>query len=250
MAEPDVFLVYFYAGNDLNNNLEELRRRFYPKYSEKNVKNPKIFRQFLSDVVLGENGTYANAQSGLRWKDNLFLLNMFISEIRRGQNGTFDYDTPIMGGTNKAIVDGKEVVLPNALQSPGLELSTEEVRLAVFVLEQALIYLKYSFPKSLIKVIYVPSPLECYRISSPEVEIETYENRSSRYSVEALQHRREEVLTAVQSVVLKNEFEFVDATPYLRKASERAFIHGPKDWKHFNKLGYMAFTQAVVKFFH
>jgi hypothetical protein len=250
MPEPDVFLVYFYAGNDLNNNLEDLRLRFYPKYSEKDVKDPKLFRQFLLDVVLGANRLYVAAQSGLQWRDNLFFLKMLISGISRVQNGTFAYDTPIMGGANKAIVDGKEVVLPDSLQSPGLELSTEEVQLAVFVLEQALLCLKETFPKSLIKVIYVPSPIECYSISSPEVEIQTYENRSSHYSVEALQYGRAEVLTAIQTVALKNGFEFVDATPYLRKASKRAFVHGPKDWKHFNKLGHMALTQAALKVLH
>jgi len=224
--------------------------RFYPKYSEQNVKDPKVFRKFLLDVVLGDNHTYADAQFGLRWKDNLFFLKMLKSVISGVQSDVPGDDAPIMRGPNKAIVDGKEVVLPGNLQSPGLELSSEEMELAVFVLEQALICLKATFPKSLIKVIYLPSPLECYRISSSEVEIQTYEKRASRYQVEALEHRRVEVLTAVQSVALKNDFEFVDATPSLRKASERAFIHGPKDWKHFNKLGYMAFTQAALKALH
>src|SRR5205823_4359898 len=75
---------------------------------------------------------------------------------------------------------------------------------------------------------------------------ETYENRGRRYPVAHLERRHEQVLAAIRSAALEQHCTFVDATPYLLGASETALVHGPRDWKHFNRDGYTALSRAAI----
>jgi hypothetical protein len=142
-------------------------------------------------------------------------------------------------------VGGRTIAVPD-LQAPGLHLGVEEIALAAYVFEEALLYLKRHFSNSAVRVVYVPSPLECYQIASPEVDTEAYEGRRSRYRVEALEHHHRLAVTAVQNATERNGLAFVDATPYLKSASRTGLVHGPRDWQHFNRAGYEALARAVL----
>jgi len=39
---------------------------------------------------------------------------------------------------------------------------------------------------------------------------------------------------------------FIDARPALREAASRGIIHGPLDWKHFNRVGYTRLGERVA----
>jgi hypothetical protein len=142
-------------------------------------------------------------------------------------------------------VGGRTIAVPD-LHSPGLQLGVEEIALAAHVFEEALLYLKRYFSNSAVRVVYIPSALECYQIASPEVDIETYEGRRSRHRVEELERRHRLAVTAVQNATERNGLAFLDATPYLKSVSRSELVHGPKDWHHFNRAGYEALARAVL----
>ena len=139
------------------------------------------------------------------------------------------------------------MAVPDGLQSPGLELDDEEMALATYVFEEALRYLQRYFVTSTVRVVYIPSPLECYEIALPEVEIDRYEGRRARYRLEELDRRHRLAVTAIRRAAETNGHVFLDATPHLRSAARSRLIHGPKDWKHFNRAGYEALARAVLQ---
>jgi hypothetical protein len=248
---PDVFLVYFYSGNDLNDNLQDLRLRFDPQYTRERREDPGAFREFLTDTVVGGSALYREAAAGLPLADNLFLLRFVRNAmLGRGLVRRHGQAAPRMtsaGRVTRAVVGGRERFLPDGLQSPGLELSDEEVRTALFVFEQALLYLKQRFPTSAIGVVYVPSPLECYALSSAEVDVQIYEGRASRYPAAAVRARGEALAGSVRAVAARSGLGMVDATPFLEEAAGRVLVHGPRDWKHFNRRGYEALAAAALR---
>ena len=245
LTPPRVILVYFYSGNDFNNNLRDLKLRFHPNFPGKEVRDREVFRDFLTTVVLGRDAVWADAERGLSFTARLFFLRT-LGSIGRGDATTAAPRRLVTSGINQAIVGGKSIVLPDRLQSPGLELGDEEISLGAWVFEEALRYLREYFANSSVRVIYIPSPLECYHITSSEVDIEAYEGRRARYQVEELEYHRRLAVGSIQKATERNGLVFLDATPYLKRAAQSELIHGPKDWKHFNRAGYEALARAVL----
>jgi hypothetical protein len=256
LKPPRVIVVYFYAGNDFNDNLQDLELRFHPNFPGRDVRDQEVFGRFLTTVVLGGDESWAKAEEGLSLIERLFFLRTLetlsgdiwkdlASFPNRPARRPRAARIPA-GQTNRVMVRGERVAVPDGLQSPGLELDDAEMALATYVFEEALRYLRRYFATSTVRVVYIPSPLECYKIASPEVDILRYEGRRPRYRVEELEHRRRLAVTAIQRATEANGLVFLDATPHLRSASRSEPVHGPKDWKHFNRAGYEALARAVL----
>jgi hypothetical protein len=220
------------------------------------VRDQEVFGRFLTTVVLGGDESWAKAEEGLSLIERLFFLRTLetlsgdiwkdlASFPNRPARRPRAARIPA-GQTNRVMVRGERVAVPDGLQSPGLELDDAEMALATYVFEEALRYLRRYFATSTVRVVYIPSPLECYEIASPEVDILRYEGRRPRYRVEELEHRRRLAVTAIQRATEANGLVFLDATPHLRSASRSEPVHGPKDWKHFNRAGYEALARAVL----
>ena len=209
------------------------------------MKDREVFRDFLTTVVLGKDAVWADAERGLSVTERLFFLRT-LGSIGRGDRTKSSPRHRVASGVNRAIVGGNSVVLPDRLQSPELALGDEEISLGAWVFEEALRYLQGYFSSSAVRVVYIPSPLECYNITSSEVDIETYEGRRARYRVEDLESHRRLAVGAIKKATERNGLVFLDATPYLKRAAQSELIHGPKDWWHFNRVGYEALTRAVL----
>jgi len=257
VTPPRVILVYFYAGNDFNDNLQDLGLRFHPNFPGRDVRDQEVFGRFMATIVLGRDESWAKAEQGLSLIDKLFFLRTLarLSEDAWESLASFP-NRPARrpraarvpaGQTNRVMLIGERVAVPDGLQSPGLELDDAEMALATYVFEEALRYLQRSFATSTVRVVYVPSPLECYEIASPEVDIDRYEGRRARYRVEELECRHRLAVTAIRRATEANGLVFLDATPHLRSASRSELVHGPKDWKHFNRSGYEALARAVLQ---
>jgi len=245
LAHPRVIVVYFYSGNDFNDNLKDLELRFHPNFPGKDVQDREVFRSFLTTVVLGRDPSWVEAESGLPPTRRLFFTRTLWRIWRQAGGIPWVPSSPVTGGVNRVIVGGRTIAVPD-LHSPGLQLGVEEIALATHVFEEGLLYLKRYFSNSAVRVVYIPSALECYQIASPEIDIETYEGRRSRHRVEELERRHRLAVTAVQNATERNGLAFVDATPYLKSASRSELVHGPKDWHHFNRAGYEALARAVL----
>src|SRR5262249_43435132 len=95
-------------------------------------------------------------------------------------------------------------------------------------------------------VVDIPSPLSTYRLRSPTVSIQSYLDRGEHYPTQRVAASSNAVCGLIRAASVGRHAGFLDARPALRAAGGRQAIHGPRDFKHFNRAGMEALGQAVA----
>ncbi len=249
---PKIILAYFYEGNDLNNNLYGLRKNFPDDYDINQIYNRGYFKNIFADFFI-QNDSLGQRAKSFRWHDNLFFFEfiktIFLKRIMfRQYQGKSDQEVWNSSGINKVLVKGEVKSIPDYLHGPALELSDDEINLSLYIFKESLAYLSNLFLKAKIFVVYVPSVLSCYQIVSPKVSIHTYQSENHIFSSEMVVQRSNLIGNKIKQITEAQGLTFIDARKVIKKSSEDKFIHGPVDWRHFNRNGYEALAQAIVPF--
>jgi hypothetical protein len=151
------------------------------------------------------------------------------------------------GRVNRARLAGAELALPDALQAPPLELSEAELELSLWADAQAFALLRERFPSRRVLMVYLPAPLSIYRVTSSEVDVQVQRGSGpSRFARSALADRSDHVCKRIAEITLAGDGEFLDLRPALWEAAEQGPIHGPRDWKHLNRIGQERLADAVA----
>lgn len=253
---PDVILAYVYEGNDFDDNLGTLRQeKLLPTHGDASA-DPVVAHDFVqrearavisnTDPALSPAMTFAG--NALR----SFVKQIVLSGKDEDETGpaTGQKEDAERNGLPHSIarIDGKEVVLPDALQSPAMELTESELAAAMLVLKQSLIALRDAFPDAALYVVYIPSPLSTYRIESPTVSVQSYQGRQRVFPAAAIAQRSDRLCESTRQIADALDISFLDARPGLRAAAEGQAIHGPRDWKHFNRIGQTALAETIFSF--
>jgi len=246
LPRPAIALVYFYEGNDLQNNLFFVDTH-YPKAAPRLTdSNPGVFRAFLDRLVADEaNGAVRQLRDRPMFGNLLLRLARNTLQNRVTRKYLDVEKLKPAGATNAARVDGRVVSLPDRLQAPPLELDPAQRALGAFVLEQSLLYARDFFAGTRLVVVYLPSPLACYDLVSKNVSVDE-ENTERKFSTADVALASERLCATIKNFAETNGLGFIDARPALRAAASAAFIHGARDWDHLNKRGYEALSQAIV----
>ena len=258
LLPPKAIIAYFYEGNDLNDNLRDVDLRFSKTHQRERLMESAYFDRFIIEIVEGEDAL-ADRKHSPGITDKLYL-GRFILELARDLYRKIRYGMSELqlsikeeqrdwapGNTNLALIGNKVQAMPDQLQSPAMELNEKETSQALHVFERALVRLQHHFPTSKIGLIYIPSVLSSYKITSEKVSIQTYHGRSEFYSSIDMLNRTDALFQRVSDIALRNGAQIMDARPELHKASAKQSIHGPNDWKHLNQIGQDALAQAVIR---
>ena len=159
----------------------------------------------------------------------------------------------------KAVANGGIVALPGNLQAPpillGLRVADIKSGLfdkmlsaSYFIFENSIKKAQELFPNSDVKIIYLPSVASSYNIVSPFTSVNSDMGIPSIVNSDMLKQRHFEVCKEILKISQKLKISFFDTTSYLRDASSKGYIHGPKDWDHLNKSGYRALSDSISEF--
>jgi hypothetical protein len=250
LPPPHVVVVYFYEGNDLNNNMTFLERR---------VENPDA-----ADVVERLDRSLAAYSSAFfvdtNWRRHFPLLRFSDRMARRIYTELTSAKATHGPGFNDAVsgaegdqpnvveVAGQAVELPTNLQSPAMELPRPELERAVLVYERSLAFLRTILPGKPVLVVYLPSPLSSYRLLGPEVSIQRYGvGRATRYPKERVAENSNRICLMIRAATSSHGAGFLDLRPAIRAASIHDILHGPRDFKHFNRKGMEVLGRAVAE---
>lgn len=251
LEKPKAIAVFFYEGNDLNNNLEDILLRFQPKYDLQRMMDPAYFRKFIEQEIIPIHAANSEVKNFSLGDQFVFLHYLF--RVLTG-----DYDKNIhmapLSKPWKAVTfvqsGGHNVTLPNELEGPGMEIADQNVILPLYVFEQSLAYFRTLFPDTKIAVFYVPSPLTSYELTSELAATRSYTGRGEAdFKTEDIRRRSDFVAGLVEKIAVTQGHAFVDARPALRKASSQGYVHGPKDWDHLNQRGYEALADVLQESF-
>jgi len=246
LPKPSVAVVYFYEGNDLNNNMSFLQHR---------VTNPdpsKLVEQIDRALAAYPQALSADTGSGLHFPLFRFLVRM-IRQTWAEATGTAQLPAPEepatpSGSPNAVEVAGKATELPGHLQSPALELTRGELERATLVYDRSLAFLQKLLPGTPVLVAHLPSPLSSYRLLGAEVSSQQYvPDTAARYPTQRVAEYSDAVCRLVRTATIDHGAGFLDLRPAIRTASETAFVHGPRDFKHFNRWGMEVLGQAVAE---
>jgi hypothetical protein len=249
LPPPRVAVVYFYEGNDLNDNMNFLQRR---------VENPDAAG--LVERIDRSIAAYPAALSVHAELGGYFPLLRFSARIVRRiylelTSATAAQEPGSDNAANAAQVDppnaveiaGQAVALPANLQSPALELTRPELERAALVYERSLAFLRKRLPATPVLVVYLPSPLSSYRLLGPEVSSQQYvAGRATRYPKERVEEYSNAICGLIRAATVEQGAGFLDLRPAIRAAGTSDLLHGPRDFKHFNRKGMEVTGQAVA----
>ncbi|TAN46509.1 MAG: hypothetical protein EPN21_20280 [Methylococcaceae bacterium] len=263
---PQRILAYFYAGNDLTDNLKHLESRreaeslrlresgFLPHHTRAELYDDAVMQAFLQEQLRERRGAgpFPALPSNRGW-----LLKAVYKVLSHQAQPVEDNEVApagaiLTGSVSRALVNGKEVMLPDGLQAPGLELSESQVKDMVRVFQGSLGYLHRYFADSAMTAVYIPSTLEIYSIVSDQVSHVqrlpgTADLPTKRIATTSFLLQRSNALCRqVRAAALEAGVDFLDARAGLRSAARRGLIHGPRDWNHLNQAGYQALVGAIL----
>lgn len=247
LGKPKAIAVFFYEGNDLNNNLEDILLRFQPKYDLQRMMDPAYFRKFIEQEIIPIHAAHKEVKSfGL---GDQFVFVQYLFRVLTGRYDKNIHMAPLSKPW-KAVTfvqsGGYNVTVPNELEGPGMEIADQNVILPLYVFEQSLAYFRTLFPDTKIAVFYVPSPLTSYELTSELAATRSYTGRGeAEFKTADIRRRSDFVAGLVEKIAVNQGHAFVDARPALLKASSQGYVHGPKDWDHLNRRGYEALADVL-----
>ncbi|MGH0030638.1 MAG: hypothetical protein ACQGVC_12665 [Myxococcota bacterium] len=249
IEEPDLFVAYFYEGNDLQDNLRDLHWAVEEGWDPARLRTAEGFAEYLAKEWVEEDRPH-------RWRpslnERLVVLRILRKTLTHAVTGWPEGFVPHPihpGEVNRARMEGGVTVLPEPLQSASVNLSDDDLERGLWAFEQSLRYLRANGPDVPLLLVFVPAPVTTYPMSSPRISIlsgvegDTEARLVPRRAVAA---RSDAVCARLVAVAEALDLGFLDARHALWPVARREFIHGPKDWAHFNRAGYTALGEALA----
>lgn len=262
--DPDEILVYFHEGNDLDDNLEDLARRyderFEPGRPRGRLPDAARFDRFLEEVVIGEAPLERKRERLRAWH------NLYVARSLRWVFDSWRVTAELPKAAPRALepkqalprawdphsvveVGGQRLETPVPLQGPAPQLTEGETRTALWVLERSLRRAMQRFEGSRFRLLYVPSALLTYPlVPVPEFvqEDHAFVDRPHLFDPAFLRARSDALCAGVAAIAQELGLSFRDARPALRVRGAERFVHGPRDWKHLNRAGYEVLASEAV----
>ena len=251
LPQPGVFVAYFYEGNDLKDNLRELRTRLRGSDAAEAAlrRDPAAFARFL-DREFARTRHPGRAAATLY--DRLIIARVvhrtLVHAIRGWPHGPARRPL-VTGDANRAWIGGREVALPQPIQTAAVHLDPDEVATALQVLDHSMRFLRARMPDVPILMVFVPAALTTYPIVSAEVMVRPRKREPDvveRHPRAAVAARSNFVCGSLARLAQSLDIGFVDARERLWPLAREQLIHGPRDYSHFNRAGYTALAHAIA----
>jgi len=240
LVQPQEIVYYFYEGNDLEDNIEFINRRLGLSVGDAGIRTASI--NFL-DHKWGEPG---RKPCLLYFGKSIKTLTKTAGKTIRPWLGVDIDETQTAPAPNRALIDGEMTELPATLQGPGLGLDEQSVAAAFEVFEVSLMWLRHALPDIEITIVHLPSVLSTYELLGPSVTVEAYDRSSTVHGSTEVASRSNEICRRLRDITLGLGASFVDARPALRELGTHKIIHGPRDWRHFDRAGYTRLGETVA----
>lgn len=240
---PRKIIVLFYEGNDLNDNINHLSTMA----ADAGVDN------FVSDQIVAGLDTRRQFALyfpllGLVADGGRSVARGILAPARAQETTDADHVHKVLSEVpaNHVMLDQGRFRVPLDPQSAAMELSVQDLRKALMAFQRSVTMLRERFPAAAIEIAYLPSPVTVYAWTD-SIRVQTYHGSDGLITTAADNlHRSARIRQDIEQFSKRHGFAFIDPTPALRRLATLNLLHGPRDWKHFNRLGYQAVAEAIV----
>jgi len=233
MQPPRQMLVYFYEGNDLDENGYVVNMA---------LRNGAATREHLARYITAH---YAVPPSLRCFTD---LAETGVKMVRFLSTNTESFETlRTPSAHNKVLAGGAPHAAPT-LQKPPVELGPQATDASLMVFDVSLDWLTRNFPSAL-TVVYLPSPAAVYRHADTAVDAYWRWPLNEVQPVLAadIYAASQRTCEQIRALTLARHARFIDMRPTLRAAAASTVIHGPRDWNHFNAAGYRVLGETLAR---
>jgi hypothetical protein len=224
LKPPAEILVFFYEGNDLDDNLRDLKGVGDSRKAIRDFVRNELSRGPALASLVGSEFPFAK------------LMYSLVDPPP---------DAPELAKSNRLILHGQELVVA-PLQSAAVELSDSDIARALAALDDSLEYLHDWWPDSKIRVVYIPSVVTSYDWHQP-VEIQSYQSEAVIHTLPEDNLRHSELIRSeIEAIALRRNLDFIDTTDAVTALAKTEILHGPRDWKHMNSRGYELIAKVIA----
>lgn len=232
--KPAYIVLYFYEGNDIEENVVEAKEGFQSKDIENSSSVPSVFIDMQ------------------RMMNFIMHSVMFIFNIDNNYDGfkMLDGSEAPEGKINRAWINGKNVAISDGLQGPSMLLGDEGVEIGFNILERSVSYVKTRYPGVPVILVDIPSPATVYQFSSDEIDLWDLlgiSEGASRRPASGIRPRSNRFCQRAMDIANRQGVAFHDARPGIVDHGKTMLLHGPVDWHHFNLQGYQVLTVEIKK---
>jgi hypothetical protein len=241
---PRQFVVYFYEGNDIDDNEGLLIGEIKPHAGDLAAQ----IDAFLNQRYAEPSPWACHGHFG----DMLFRMGRYAVKYSWRTPAVID-----LPGTINPVVIGRETRMAGEFQAPPILMNEAEVDAGVLVYARSIAWLHRRFPDVPVTAVHVPSPSAVYRHAGPEVHVKEVfvpsdpHGPTFRFGLTVpaadIYARSQMTCQKIRAATLAAGAGFVDARPAFRKAAASVFVHGPRDWNHPNELGYRTLGTLVAQ---
>lgn len=203
----------FYEGNDLNNNLEEEGREF-----NETIYNIRFFFPLYEYTYI----TMRSVASRIYWK---------IKNLTKPKAEELVGDFPV---TSSGI---QFELYP---QSAATELSMEDLTKSLSIVSSVLKQIHEQLPAAEnYMLLYLPAVASSYSFEN-ELRVRSYTGRRFFSTTNEFNlQRHNTIVNGLRQLTSNIGWFLCDTTPDILAHTEQGIpVHGPRDWYHFNKIGY------------
>ncbi|MEM8686691.1 MAG: hypothetical protein AAGF81_05155 [Pseudomonadota bacterium] len=228
---PKSLVVYVYEGNDFNNNLLDLQA------AQPKAKNARD----VQDLIATQSRLARDVPCYVQ------INELAINLISTVAKALFRAEQAPPDTSGQPVKQGQATrYLPKRLQGPALELNAAELDQAFAVLSQSLDHLLARFAGVPLLVVHLPSVLTPYRLLAERVTTQTYHGGNDIHARKSVRATSDALCERLRKLVLAKGADFLDARAALDRAAAEQMIHGPRDWKHLNRVGQTALGTSVA----
>jgi len=247
---PKRFLIYFYEGNDIEDNVELIQHYVRPDPSAPLA--PQI-DAFLQNQYAATSSWRCHGHLG----DTIWKMIQY--HVRFGLHPDETYNVGPVPPINRILVNGAPV---NARELGGgaMAMNDKQFDEGILVYDRSLAWFQRRFPGVPITLVYIPAPGAVYRYPTPDVmSAEFYDpNDQPRlghphltpghtFPASAIYAKSQQICERIRAVSLAHGIGFIDTRPAWRKAGAHVPLHGPRDWGHPNEAGYRLLGGLLAK---
>ena len=201
---PKEIFIYYYEGNDVNDNLRVLDEVKLRYGDTNNAAIDRYLREQYAAFPFRKCHSYLGESAGHMAK---FLFQHYV------QRFTFDAVPP---PKNKLLIAGEHVHTPS-LQGPALGLSVGEIVDSMRILDRSLLWLRQQFPDVPRTVIYLPSAASLYHFADDTMYWSmSYRPGGTEVPLALVKDHRNLMCGLVSKAAVDHGAAFLDAGPALR----------------------------------
>ena len=233
LEQPRHILVYFYEGNDLDEN---------GYIAGRVAAEGPITRETIARYVVERDGAPPRFRCFTDLGETTFKMAHFL--ITNAES----FETLRKPSQHNKVLSGGTPHPAPSLQKPPAEMEAGARDAALMVFDVSLEWLRENF-SSPVTIVYLPSPAAIYRHAEAAVDVYTRWplNEVRALPVSEIYAASQRTCEQVRNLTLGRGARFLDMRPVLRAAAAKAMIHGPRDWNHFNEAGYRVLGETLAR---